>query len=511
MTIGSGGLKPLEIEVDRSRSVPIVEQISDTLRTAITEGRLEAGTRLPSWLDMAKQLGVGRGTVKAAYERLADELLVVSAGAAGTRVAKIETELPEPAKVEIQRPLQGIVRGYYLAPLPFQMGVPAQDAFPAKLWARLRARAVRTDAMAPVGTADPRGKPELRAQIASYLAIARGIRCHPDQVFVTSGYRNGLALTLQTLNAHGKPVWMEDPGYPITRKGLELCNMQIVPVPVDSEGMDIARGVALAPNAALAIVTPGQQAPTGVTLSPARRRALLEWANAANGWVIEDDYLSELQLSGRSAPALASEDANGRVIHIGSFGKTLSPALGLGFLVAPLALAERFGEVAACLQPAPNSTTQLALTGFMADGHYLRHLRHMKKLYAERLAALLSSIGDQLPIEAVSGLAVNIRLPHGTDDTALACAAHDYGIAPAPMSVWHYDRSTAPTGLILSVTNLREGHVDRACEKLRALVAQAPSFARAPGADGAGKISTHGVDTPNRHPPGIVSVNSASF
>lgn len=510
MTLGPGDLKALEIEVDRSRPIPIVEQISDTLRTAITEGRLEAGTRLPSWLDLAKQLGVGRGTVMAAYERLADEMLVVSAGAAGTRVAQIETDLTQARMIEIERPLQGLVRGYYLSPLPFQMGVPAQDAFPAKLWARLRARAVRADAMAPVGAPDPRGKPELRAQIASYLAIARGIRCHPDQVFVTSGYRNGLALALQTLNAHGKPVWMENPGYPITRKGLELCNMQIVPVAVDAEGIDVARGVALAPNAAVAIVTPGQQAPTGVTLSPARRRALLDWANTANAWIIEDDYLSELQLAGRSAPALASEDINDRVIHIGSFGKTLSPALGLGFLVAPLALAERFGDIAACLQPAPNSTTQLALAGFMADGHYLRHLRHMKKLYAERLAALLLSIGDQLPVDAVSGLAVNIRLPAGTDDKALACTAHELGIAPAPMSAWHDDPSTAPSGLMLSVTNLREGHVERACDKLMALVAQAPLFPRKPLTDEAQRMSPQTIDGGEPQICGIVSINSGS-
>ncbi len=264
--------------------------------------------------------------------------------------------------------MQGIERGFYLKPLPFQMGVPAQDAFPAKLWSRMRTKAVRDDAMAPVGPPDPRGHPDLRAQIASYLAIARGIRCLPDQIILTSGYKNGLSLAILTLQAQGRTAWMEDPGFPMARRALELTGMSIAYVPVDAEGIQVARGVEIAPDAAIAVVTAGQQAPTGVALSPRRRRELVAWAVREDGWIIEDDYLSELQLSGRAVPAFAGTDPNGRVIHVGSFGKTLSPALGLGFVVAPLSLAERFGEVAAFLNPAPNATTQLALAAFLAEG-----------------------------------------------------------------------------------------------------------------------------------------------
>jgi len=470
LATSSEAAKTFEIEIDRSRTVPIVEQISETLRSAIVEGRLEPGARLPSWLDMATQLGVARGTVKAAYERLIDEELVVSAGAAGTRVATRNPKRRDPPKVEIRRPLQGFGRGYYLTPLPFQMGVPAQDAFPAKLWSRIRTRAVRDDAMAPVGQGDPRGNPELRAHIASYLAISRGIRCHPDQIILTSGYRNGLGLALRTLKVHGKQVWMEDPGYPVTRKGLELSDVEIVSVPVDEEGIVVDRGIELAPNAAMAVVTPSQQAPTGVTLSSARRRSLLEWANRSGAWIVEDDYLSELQLSGRSSPAMAAEDPHGRVIHIGCFSKTLSPALGLGFLVAPLELAEKFGEVAACLQPAPNAATQVALAGFIADGHYLRHLRHMKKLYTERRDALLACLGDDLEFCGTSGLALIVRLPSGADDKAIARAALEHGIAPMPISGWYDDPTAAVSGLLLSVTNLRRGQVEKSCDTLKGLI-----------------------------------------
>ena len=456
----------LTIAIDRSRPVSISEQITSNLRDAIVEGRLEPGARLPSWLDMATQLGVARGTVKAAYERLADEDLVIPSGAAGTRVAELRASLPAAAPTSIPRPLQGVELGFYLKPLPFQMGVPAQDAFPAKLWSRMRTRAVRDDAMAPVGMADPRGHPQLRAQIASYLAIARGIRCLPDQIFLTNGYKNGLCLTVLTLGVFGRSAWMEDPGFPMARTGLELAGMKTVSVPVDAEGIIVERGVALAPDAAIAVVTPGQQAPTGVALSPRRRRALLDWAVREDAWIVEDDYLSELQLSGRAAPAMAGSDPHGRVIHIGTFGKTISPALGLGFVVAPLSLAARFGEVAGYLAPAPNSTTQLALANFIADGHYLRHLRHMKSLYRDRRDALLAHLGDDCGADASAGLAVLKRLPKGADDVALAARALDLGIAPVPLSIWSDDRANADPGLLLGVTNLCPRQLAKACNTL---------------------------------------------
>ncbi|WP_380780051.1 PLP-dependent aminotransferase family protein [Sphingomonas sp. R86520] len=464
---------PLSIVIDRERPVPIAEQIAVNLRDAIVEGRLEPGARLPSWLDMATQLGVARGTVKTAYERLIDESLVISSGAAGTRVAEKPITLPAAVHVDIPRPMQGIERGFYLKPLPFQMGVPAQDAFPAKLWSRMRTKAVRDDAMAPVGPPDPRGHPDLRAQIASYLAIARGIRCLPDQIILTSGYKNGLSLAILTLQAQGRIAWMEDPGFPMARRALELAGMSIAYVPVDAEGIQVARGVEIAPDAAIVVVTAGQQAPTGVTLSPRRRRELVAWAVREDGWIIEDDYLSELQLSGRAAPAFAGTDPTGRVIHVGSFGKTLSPALGLGFVVAPLSLAERFGEVAAFLNPAPNATTQLALAAFLAEGHYLRHLRHMKALYRERRDALNACLGMNFGVDAFAGLAVRVTLPDGSDDSAMAERALEIGIAPAPLSGWRGGDGPATPGFLLGVTNLRPGHLEIACASLKQLLAEA--------------------------------------
>lgn len=451
--------RPLDISLDRRDRRSLAEQIFTCLRAAILSGLLETGTRLPSWRDLAVQLGVARGTVRAAYDRLADEMLVVSAGAAGTRVAALAEPSDAAGEAEIRPPLAGLIHAFSAPPLPFQMGVPAQDAFPAKLWSRLLVRAAREAAAGWTSYADPRGQPDLRARIAGYLAIARGLACVPDQVIVTSGYRNGLGIALQALRACGRTAWVEEPGYPLTRSGLGLAGVTPIPVPVDSGGIDVEKGIALAADARLAVVTPGQQAPTGVRLSPARRRVLLDWAAKADAWIIEDDYLSELQLQGRAAPALAAAGPDARVVHLGTFSKTLSPTLGVGFLVAPRPLAAHFAEVAATLSPAPSIAVQTALCRLLAEGHYLRHLRHMKRLYAARLAALRARLDGMGTEVTMSGLALLLSLPSDADDVAIAARALGLGLAPTPLSPWYAEQARRRAGLLLSVTNLRDARI----------------------------------------------------
>jgi GntR family transcriptional regulator/MocR family aminotransferase len=459
----------LPIHLDRVGKTPLAAQIYGAIRDAIAAGRLASGARLPSWRDLAAQLGVSRGTVRVAYERLINEQYVVGLGAAGTRVADRPTPASTTKWTPEAPPLPELFHDFGTAPLAFQMGVPSQDAFPFKLWSRVLAREARRAGAAPVGYPDPRGDPDLRKEIAAYLGIARGIRCTPSQVLVAGGFSGALGLAVHGLQLEGKTAWMEEPGFPLTRTALGFAGMTVAPVPVDAEGLDVAAGVRRAPGAALAIVTPGQQAPLGMTMSLPRRLALLAWARKNGAWIIEDDYLSELQLKGRAAPALASLDHGGRLLHIGSFSKTISPALRLGFLVVPPELARQFGDLAACLAPAPTAAVQRAAAEFLREGHYLRHLRRMKRLYATRREVLLGCLSevasDTLKVEATAGLAVVTLLPSAVSDVDVALRALSFGLAPAPLSPW-YMLSPAPRGLLLGVTNLNERRLRADCRRL---------------------------------------------
>ncbi|MBR1213404.1 PLP-dependent aminotransferase family protein [Bradyrhizobium sp. JYMT SZCCT0180] len=466
--------KPLNLKLDRSARTPLAEQIRKGIAAAIENGVLAPGARLPSWLDLAAQLGVARGTVRTAYEKLSAAQLIAASRASGTHVAARpsmrvrQEEAPDPGS--FMEMYQELTAG----PLAFQMGVPAQEAIPAKLLARIRSSAVRAELSAPPLYPDPRGEPELRREMAAYLAIARGIECSPSQIIITGGFSSGLGLALRVLGLEGRKAWVENPGFPFTRRGLELARLSLAPIPVDADGMNVDYGLNHAPDAALAVVTPGQQAPLGSTLSLARRLRLLDWAASTGAWVVEDDYLSELQLKGRATPALASLDRAGRVIHIGSFSKTLTPALRLGFLVAPLPLAGRFAEVAACLAPAPGPAVQLATAAFLRDGHYMRHLRRTKRIYATQTDALLKCLRPHARNNAndiaVAGLAVLLRLPDGAPDLAIARETLSFGLAPTPLSLWCASTASVRSGLLLGIATAPQKRLAASCERLYGII-----------------------------------------
>ncbi len=455
----------LSINIDRAARTPVAGQIAAAIGTAIHDGRLAPGARLPSWHDLAVQLGVARGTVRAAYDSLRDQQLIVTAGAAGTRVARQAVR----AGSAPERPATSPPR--LAAPVPFQVGVPGQDVFPFKTWSRIMGRAARAAAAQPLGYPDPRGEPVLRAAIAAYLGIARGIACHPSQVFIANGHAAALGLALCALRLEGRTAWVEDPGYASARTVLAQYGVTPSPVPVDGEGIDVAAGIACAPDAALAVVTPGQQAPLGMTLSLARRHALLDWATARGTWIVEDDYLGELQLQARATPALAARDLAGRVLHIGTFSKTIAPALRVAFLVVPPALAPTVAGVADAAAAAPAPAIQFAVEEFLRDGHYLRHLRHMKRVYAERRAALCACLRDLGLAHAEAGLSVLLPLADGVDDAALAARARAAGLAPSALSWWRAREDDAPGGLLLGVTNVPPERTQAACAALAALLA----------------------------------------
>jgi GntR family transcriptional regulator/MocR family aminotransferase len=457
----------LQIQIDRTAKRPLSEQIRTSIGKAIESGLLAPGTRLPSWQDLAAQLGVARGTVQVAYERLSDAQMIETFGARGTRVA------PRPraaaAQTEAQWPgaLMRTCQDRKAGPAIFQLGVPALEGLPETLFARARSsNLLKIGSFSSLVYPDPRGELELRQEIAAYLAIARNFHCVPEQVLITAGYSAGLGLALRVLGLDGKKVWMEEPGFHLTRRGLGLARLNIVPVPVDAEGINVGYGTEHAADAALAVVTPGQQAPLGSTLSLRRRLQLLEWAAASGAWIIEDDYLSELQLEGRAAPALASLDEDKRVIHIGSFSKTISPGLRLGFVVVPAELAGAFSEVAEALAPAPSPVVQLATAEFMRDGHYIRRVRRLKRLYSAQRDALCEQLRMRDAQWVKAGLAVLLRLPDGASDVEIVREAMAFDMAPSPLSNWFATPSLALPGLLLGVATAPEPYVAASCRQL---------------------------------------------
>lgn len=460
----------LDLKLDRTAKTSLAEQIRIGIIAAIDSGVLAPGARLPSWLDLAAQLGVARGTVKTAYERLADKQLVVSSRSGGTRVADYPAKLVLPDPSKAANLLPPLYQDFLTGTSIFQNGVPASDSFPVTLFARLRAHAARAEVAAPLIYPDPRGEPELRREIAAHLALSRGIECRPSQIFITAGFSGALGVTLRVLKAEGQSAWVENPGFPPCRKALEIAQLAPVPIPVDDDGIDVAYGMQHAPDAALALVTPGQQAPTGVSLSLARRVQLIQWATRTGAWIIEDDYLGELQLKRRAAPALASLDSAGRVVHIGSFSKTISPTLRLGFVVAPTALVSQFAEAAMCLAPAPGPAVQSATAEFMHNGHYMRHLRRMKRVYAGRSNALHTMLQSMGYPARPAGLAVLLWLPEGARDSVIAREALAFGLAPSPLSAWFSPAGIQRPGLLLGVATTTEDQLSTACDRLHQLI-----------------------------------------
>jgi len=434
--------------LDSDNQIPVYRQIHAWLREAIEAGSLPAGARLPSTRALAQQLGLARGTVAAAYALLNAEGYLEAHGQAGSRVAARRAGSGRSA------PESGAAGP---APAAFQLGLPALDAFPRKVWGRLAARAARATQVGHMLMAPYAGMPALRSEIARYLRLARGIDCAADQVFVTSGYGGSLQLVARALLAPGQQVWTEDPGYPPTSALLRAAGLAPVPVAVDRDGLQVWKGLALAPAARAAIVTPAHQYPLGAALSAERRHALLQWAGGHDGWVVECDHDGEFRYAGRALPALASWDKLGRVVYCGSFSKVLFPAIRLAYVVAPPGLVAHFGRACAELSASCPALTQTIVSDFMREGHFVRHIRQMRKLYGERRQWLADALADVLgpdaPLAAPAG-GLHLALPvQPGADQLLAARLHHHGMAPQALSGC-YAGAAAQSGLLLGFTNI---------------------------------------------------------
>ena len=447
-------VQSLRLPLDRHSASPFYQQVADRIRAAIRSRVLQAGERLPSSRNLASLLATSRGTIDLAYGVLASEGYIVGRGAAGTVVAAGATSVSPLHPTATARSRSGTVA-------PFQMGLPALDAFPTQLWARATARHARTLASDAMVVGDPAGYAPLRQAIASYVAVARGVRCQPEQVIVTSGFQAALGLITRALLTPGDEAWCEDPGYFMARLGLQAAGARVVAVPVDHEGLVVETGVARAPRARLAYVTPAHQAPLGTSLSRRRRRALLAWAASAGAWIVEDDYDSEFRYGSPPLPSLASIDGDGRVLYVGSFSKVLFPGLRLGYVVVPPPEVDRVRRLYELLYRDRAALPQAIVADFMMTGQFARHIKRMRALYAERRAALADALekllGTRLTIQLRDGgMHLFAALSAGDDDVHVAERAQAAGLAPAPLSPWVAEHRCAPA-LLLSFTNIAPG------------------------------------------------------
>jgi GntR family transcriptional regulator/MocR family aminotransferase len=445
--------------LDPAAPNPFYRQIYDRFRNAIASGLLQPGDRIISARALTNELGLARGTIEAAYSLLAAEGYIQARGQAGTFVAP-GLKLPPFDASPIHRSDSSIPTISFRPDtiLPFQMGLPALDMFPRKIWARLGARCVR--AMQPSDMTHPSvyGLPPLRAEIAGYLQMSRGITCSPSQVFVTSGYRHTLELITHALLKAEDRVWLENPGFPPTRDLFSRMDITVVPVPVDQEGIVVSSGVKLAPRARAAVVTPAHQSPLCVSLSLSRRLALLDWAARNKGWIIEDDYDGEYRYVSRPLPALKSLDRDGRVLYAGTFSKVLFPGIRLAYLVVPETQIERFEGIIQTFAGGSPQLTQSIVTAFIREGHFARHIQRMRKLYAERRRVTATSLenvlGNHLRIDSqAGGMHLVLRLRGRRSDRRLVLRMLEEGMYGEALTDWTMGNDGV-SALLLNFTNV---------------------------------------------------------
>ncbi|AFE09460.1 GntR family transcriptional regulator [Corallococcus coralloides DSM 2259] len=480
MKTSTGVASSLILRLDSRSPTPLHEQLFEGIRARILAGALAPGLRLPSSRQLATELEVARSTVLQALDALTAEGYLVAQAGSCTRVApelpilagdrSHEPGLPAAARASSVGPrlaasaralkasLVGAPR-LGAAPRAFRPGVPALDLFPTALWARTVSRVHARASTGLLDGGDPSGNAPLREAIATHVSVSRGVRCSSAQVFITAGTQQAFDEVLRLALNRGDSVWVEDPGYPGARRAVLAAGGRPVPIPVDGDGLDVGAGLARAPRARVALVAPSHQYPLGVTLSLARRMALLQWAERTRALIIEDDYDSEFRHRGRPLTALQGLDDAGCVVYVGTFSKSMFPGLRLGFLVVPPSLVDVFSAARASA-PAPASTMeQAALAVFLAEGHFARHLRRMRAAYRERGEALLEALhsdcsGVLTPSPCDTGMQVCASLAAPLSDLHVRDGAARLGVEVAALSDYSLGRRRE-SGLVFGFGGVR--------------------------------------------------------
>lgn len=487
----------LFIMLDEKSAEPLYRQIYTEIRRAILVGELPSGRQLPASRLLAGQLGVARITVINAYDQLFAEGYLDSRRGAGTFVAK---ELPEeflhPSKIELPtdavetapRDLKLSGYGKRLAQekrailrhnpvtriIPFQHALTAIDEFPFDIWSKLTNKCYQTLAPDEFGYGNAGGFLPLREALAAHLKSARAVNCKPEQIIITNGAQQAFDFIGRLLLEPQAEIWIENPCYLGAKQVFESAGAKLVPVMVDDQGFDVQEALKQSSQARLACVTPSHQFPLGVTMSLSRRLQLLEWAKNAGGWIVEDDYDSEYRYGGRPLASLQGLDREGRVLYIGSFSKTIFPALRLGCLVVPPDLIEIFSAMRALSGSPSPLIEQATLTAFIAEGHFARHMRRMRRLYEERQTILVAEIKKHLTgvleiNKSTSGMHLIGWLNEGVSDYAVAKKALEFGIKLVPVSS-HSLTKWERGGLILGYAALNEKQIKQGVKQLAKII-----------------------------------------
>jgi GntR family transcriptional regulator/MocR family aminotransferase len=478
---------PLPVDLSGIRLDPqqgLARQLYQALRERILDGRLQSRTRLPASRDLAQLLAISRNTVTRAFDQLYAEGYIEGRTGDGTYVAELSAvSRPVPLATEpvAQSAALKRLQQHHLSPplsgppRAFRVGVPAFDLFPFETWARLSARFWRKPSPARLGYGDPAGDWQLRELIAAYLRNSRGLHCDPAQIVVTSGAQQAISLCAQLLVTPGDRVAVENPGYRAAGHALAVAGAQLCGVAVDADGLDTA-ALAQVEGCRLVYLTPSHQYPTGVTLSLARRLELLEWAERNDGLIIEDDYDGEYRYSGTPLAPLAALDRQGRVLYVGTFCKIAFPALRLGYLVLPPALAEAFAQRRAVDMRHSEIGTQAVMAQFIAAGHFQRHIRRMRSAARSRRDALLAvwpaDVPGCAPLPLVeAGLHLCVRVDSLARERELIASAARVGVELNGLSsYWLPDSATpedARAGLVLGFAAVPEAQIVLALDALR--------------------------------------------
>jgi GntR family transcriptional regulator/MocR family aminotransferase len=458
-----------------------VSELHRQLRAAIIEGRLKPGLRLPPTRALAVALGVSRNTAMATYDLLLAEGYVEARQGAGTYVAAVlphqdlrirapwrpqadETRLNDFWRTAVEEE-----RATEVASFDFRLGVPELEGFPMEIWRRLSARALRTHWQTSAHYSTPHGEMRLREAIAAHVSFARAVACQADDITVTSGAQQALDLLARILVTRDRTVVaVEDPGYPPARTSFAAAGAKVVPVPVDEEGLVVD---ALPAGVDVIYVTPSHQFPLGVAMSAQRRAALLEVAASRGAVVIEDDYDAEFRYTQRPLDALQTLDRTDSVFYVGTFSKSLFPALRLGFVAAPAWAHGALGAARRCADRQGNSWIELTLAAFISEGHLARHVRRMRRVYAARREALLQGLEQGLrrwltPLPSAAGLHLAALGSPDIDVPRLIERAREREVGVRSLQHFCAGRR-APPGLAFGYGAITEGQIAEGLKRLR--------------------------------------------